>query len=170
MVTSAATDLDDCKKTLLNTATVSADNEDKSALGNNSDDGNIVVNCADVGVEKTPDPDPTTGAKVEVSAGNDAVFTIVVTNKGGITTTGVVLTDQLPKGAIASEILSPRFLVQPYDVAISQESPGDQGHAIYKFRRIVRGRCKLVTDCHNRLQIVRHARRLRHSLADTFDG
>jgi uncharacterized repeat protein (TIGR01451 family) len=48
----------------------------------------------DVQVVKTPDSEAT--APGTVSAGSNAVFTIVVTNNGPITATGVTLTDTLP--------------------------------------------------------------------------
>lgn len=72
---------------LPNTASADASNDDEV-----SDSGEITVSCADVTVDKTPDGG-------EVSAGDDAAFTIVVTNLSATTNaTGVLLSDDLPDG------------------------------------------------------------------------
>jgi uncharacterized repeat protein (TIGR01451 family) len=59
--------------------------------GTDTDPGQITVLCPDVTVAKTPDGG-------EVNAGETATFTIVVTNLGPGTATGVTLTDNLPAG------------------------------------------------------------------------
>jgi uncharacterized repeat protein (TIGR01451 family) len=83
-----------------NTANVTATNEDASKLANNSDHGDVVVQCPDVKVVKTPDSEAT--APGTVKAGDNAVFTIVVTNLGPGTATAVTLTDVLPGGTSLS--------------------------------------------------------------------
>jgi uncharacterized repeat protein (TIGR01451 family)/fimbrial isopeptide formation D2 family protein len=75
-----------------NTATVSATNEPSSAQGNNSDDGDVTVLCADIEIVKTADADT-------VSAGDQIGFDIVVTNAGDGVATGVHVTDTLPTDA-----------------------------------------------------------------------
>jgi uncharacterized repeat protein (TIGR01451 family)/fimbrial isopeptide formation D2 family protein len=87
---SGVTDAADCGN-LPNTVTVSAVNEPASAAGNNTDDATIVVNCPDVAVEKTADVTP-------ISAGENAAFTITVSNIGAGTATNVTLNDTLPGG------------------------------------------------------------------------
>lgn len=82
---------DDCGL-VNNTATVSADNDSDST--NNNDDGDITINCPDVRVEKTPE----TGT---VDAGQDAVFTIVVTNLGPGQSDIVTLSDTLPNAGLS---------------------------------------------------------------------
>ena len=61
--------------------------------GTDTDPGQVTVLCPDVKVEKTPD-----GGTVQ--AGATATFTIVVTNLGPGTATGVTLTDNLPAGYV----------------------------------------------------------------------
>jgi len=61
---------------------------------NDGDDhasASVVVNCPDLKVEKTPD-------NGTVQAGQNATFTIVVTNLGPGTATGATLSDNLPAG------------------------------------------------------------------------
>jgi uncharacterized repeat protein (TIGR01451 family) len=102
----AATTTADCTRTgtvtgdIDNTASVSATNEDQTALGNNSDHGDVHVACSDIKVVKTPDSE-STGAGT-VTAGSNAVFTIVTTNIGSITATAVTMTDVLPGPATRS--------------------------------------------------------------------
>lgn len=75
-----------------NTASASASNELEADEDNNSDDGSITVSCADVTVEKT-------AADEIISAGEDASFSIVVTNLSQTASaTDVELTDELPDG------------------------------------------------------------------------
>jgi uncharacterized repeat protein (TIGR01451 family) len=74
-----------------NTATATAANEAAADSGNNSDDGDIAVNCPDITVEKTPDA----GA---VSAGEKASFSMTVTNLGPGLARDVMLSDTLPGG------------------------------------------------------------------------
>jgi uncharacterized repeat protein (TIGR01451 family) len=76
----------------LNTATVTADGEAASNLGNNTAGPvTIQINCPDVLVTKT--------ASVEtVAAGEDAVFDITVTNLGPGIASNVTLSDSLPNG------------------------------------------------------------------------
>ena len=62
--------------------------------GTGSDDASITVNCPDVKVEKTPDGST-------INAGQDAVFTIVVTNLGPGPATNVTLTDVLPDSGLS---------------------------------------------------------------------
>ena len=84
------TDPADCG-TLPNTVNVSAANEPESAIGNNSSSAQIVVNCPDVTVDKTADNSP-------ISAGENAAFTITVTNLGPGLAADVTLDDTLPAG------------------------------------------------------------------------
>ncbi len=79
-----------------NTATVAAGNEAEADTGNNSDNDSVTVNCPDIKVVKTADNSP-------ISAGDDASFTITVTNLGPGTATGVTLSDDLPSGIVWSE-------------------------------------------------------------------
>ena len=72
--------------TIDNTATVDATNDDPA-----SNPASVVVQCPDVSVEKSPN-------NGTVNAGQNAVFTIVVTNGGPGPATGVTLTDTLPTG------------------------------------------------------------------------
>ena len=72
--------------TIDNTATVSASNDDPA-----SNPASVAVQCPDVSVEKSPNSGT-------VNAGQNAVFTIVVTNGGPGPATGVTLTDTLPSG------------------------------------------------------------------------
>ena len=91
----ATTNGDQCPS-ISNTATVSSNNDDDP--GNNTDSAIITVNCdPDVAVTKT-------AKRTKVSAGEDAVYNIVVTATGTFSTTGagnstkVTLTDTLPDG------------------------------------------------------------------------
>jgi len=74
-----------------NHASATASNEAESAGGNNKDSGSITVACPDVKVEKTADNDP-------INPGEDAKFTIQVSNAGPGDAYGVELTDNLPSG------------------------------------------------------------------------
>ena len=73
-----------------NTASATATNEPSGALGNNSDDGDVTVRCADIDIEKTADP------AGPVSAGDGIGFDIVVSNLGDGIATGVSVSDELP--------------------------------------------------------------------------
>ncbi|HEX9694839.1 MAG TPA: hypothetical protein VGB64_00830 [Actinomycetota bacterium] len=86
------TDFDDCGLHD-NEATVGASNEPSSALVNNSAGPvAIVVNCADIDIDKTPDAPA-------VSAGQPIGFTLTITNHGSGSAFGVVVTDVLPAAA-----------------------------------------------------------------------
>jgi uncharacterized repeat protein (TIGR01451 family) len=74
-----------------NTANVSATNETGSTE-DNSDSVTVNVNCA-VNLAITKDADPTT-----VSPGGAVTFTIVASNTGNSTATGVHVTDSVPAG------------------------------------------------------------------------
>ncbi len=87
---SGLTDATDCG-TLTNTATVSADNEAPGSGQDNTSTATITVNCPDVTVVKTAD-------QGTINAGDTASFTIVVSNDGAGTATGVTLNDPLPAG------------------------------------------------------------------------
>ena len=80
-----------------NTANVSANND--NTPGNNSDNGQITVNCPDVSVAKTPDAGT-------VNAGSPAVFSILVTNHGPGSASNVTLHDDLPNGGLNWSIQS----------------------------------------------------------------
>lgn len=81
----SATAKGDCG-TIDNTATVSASNDDSVSNG-----ATVTVQCPDVSVVKTPH-------NGTVNAGQNAVFTIVVTNAGPGSATNVTLNDPLPAG------------------------------------------------------------------------
>ncbi|MFL5725157.1 MAG: isopeptide-forming domain-containing fimbrial protein [Chloroflexota bacterium] len=105
-----AVDGGDCGP-LPNLVTVSASNEPAGATGNNSDDATIVVECADVSVEKTADVTP-------ISAGETAAFSITVTNNGPDTAVNVVLDDTLPAGvawAVSNVTLNGSTISNPCD-------------------------------------------------------
>jgi uncharacterized repeat protein (TIGR01451 family)/fimbrial isopeptide formation D2 family protein len=87
---SGTTDSADCG-TVSNTASVTTTND-----GSDQATANVVVNCPDVTVEKTPDGGT-------VNAGSTAQFTIEVTNLGPGVATDVTLTDNLPAGIDWSE-------------------------------------------------------------------
>ena len=86
------TDAADCA-TIPNTVTVDATNEsnDQSVTDDNSASAQVVVNCPDLQVVKTA-VDPS------ISAGEEAAFSIVITNIGAGTAYDVSLTDTLPGG------------------------------------------------------------------------
>ncbi len=63
--------------------------------GSDADAGQITVRCPDVKVEKTPDEGDSGN---DVDAGDQATFTIKVTNLGPAQATGVTLNDTLPAG------------------------------------------------------------------------
>src|SRR5262249_33966759 len=77
--------------TLTNTVTASASNEPSDVLGNNTATADIVVNCPDLVVTKVPD-------RSVISAGEQAGFTITVTNLGPGDAFDVSLIDLLPPG------------------------------------------------------------------------
>jgi uncharacterized repeat protein (TIGR01451 family) len=82
-----------------NTATVAAQNENPQGTAPNSASDTVVVLCADVSVEKSPN------AGV-VQAGDTATFTIVVTNSGD-GSSNVSFDDQLPDGGLDWSTLTP---------------------------------------------------------------
>jgi uncharacterized repeat protein (TIGR01451 family) len=73
--------------TLENTVNVSATNEGQNTA-NNTANASIVVNCPDISVTKE--------GNGTITAGGIAEFTMVITNNGPGTATGVGLTDNLP--------------------------------------------------------------------------
>jgi uncharacterized repeat protein (TIGR01451 family)/fimbrial isopeptide formation D2 family protein len=75
-----------------NTATVAVANEPVGNQGNNSDDATVVVDCPDLQVVKS-------AVRTPISAGDEAVFTITVTNVGPGTAYEVTLHDVLPGSA-----------------------------------------------------------------------
>jgi uncharacterized repeat protein (TIGR01451 family) len=77
---------------ITNTASVAA-NEDDNHPANNTESETTTVNAAaDLAVTKTDAPDP-------AQVGQNLTYTIVVTNNGPQTATGVTAIDQLPKNA-----------------------------------------------------------------------
>lgn len=84
------TDAADCG-ILTNTVTVSATNEHEEHLSNNTATAQIVVECPDVAVVKTADADT-------INAGDQAGFTITVTNTGAGNAYDVSFDDTLPGG------------------------------------------------------------------------
>jgi uncharacterized repeat protein (TIGR01451 family) len=76
---------------LPNLASATASNEADEDTDNNSDDATIVVECPDVVVEKNAGATP-------IQVGEDAVFTITVSNEGEGTAVDVILVDELPAG------------------------------------------------------------------------
>ena len=76
---------------LPNIASATASNEGAGDLGNNSDDATIVVECPDVVVVKDAVTTP-------IQVGEDAVFSITVSNAGNGTAVDVLLVDDLPVG------------------------------------------------------------------------
>lgn len=83
------TDAADCG-TIPNTATVGAANEAAAQTGNNSSSDSVVVQCPDLGIVKD--------GNGPLSAGEEASFTITVTNHGSGIARDVTLTDTLPAG------------------------------------------------------------------------
>ena len=81
------TDSGDCAG-LINRVVVGATNEVPGA--NNTDGANIAVFCPDISVRKD--------GNGPISAGDDAVFTIVVTNNGPGVAHNVTVDDDLPPG------------------------------------------------------------------------
>ena len=85
---SAPTDAADCSTTAYtNHATADADNHAEV-----SNDGDVTIVCADVGVQKS--------GNGPLDAGDTAIFTIVVTASGNADSTNVTLTDDLPAGVV----------------------------------------------------------------------
>jgi uncharacterized repeat protein (TIGR01451 family)/fimbrial isopeptide formation D2 family protein len=74
-----------------NTALVSATNEAESANDDNQSSHTITVDCPNLQIVKTADADT-------ISAGDEAAYTIVVTNHGPGAATNVHLDEQLPSG------------------------------------------------------------------------
>jgi uncharacterized repeat protein (TIGR01451 family) len=77
----------DCAGPLENTATIDSDFTEPVT----SNTADVVVNCSDLTVTKTAGTDV-------INAGEDASFTITVTNNGDGTAFGVTATDNLPAG------------------------------------------------------------------------
>ncbi|HEX6867388.1 MAG TPA: hypothetical protein VF119_01220, partial [Candidatus Limnocylindrales bacterium] len=88
---SKTSDADDCDA-IRNEVTVGASNEPTGATGNNDDDATIVVDCPDLTVDKD--------GHGPVSAGENAVFTITVTNLGPGVAFDATLDDDLPAGIV----------------------------------------------------------------------
>ena len=88
------TDATDCG-TIPNTATVGATNEAAAQTGNNSSSDSVVVQCPDLEIVKD--------GNGPISAGQEAVFTITVTNHGPGLAKAVTLTDTLPTGVAWTE-------------------------------------------------------------------
>lgn len=85
---SGTTDTGECGN-VENTATVGSTNERQSDQGNNSSTDDVDVSCPDVQIEKD-------GNGI-ISAGDDAIFTLTVTNNDqNATATDVTVEDQLP--------------------------------------------------------------------------
>jgi uncharacterized repeat protein (TIGR01451 family) len=74
---------------LTNTATIAADNEDPNFGSDNSATATITVQCPDLTITKVAD-------KGSVSAGDQAGYTLTVTNNGPGKAFDVVLNDTLP--------------------------------------------------------------------------
>jgi uncharacterized repeat protein (TIGR01451 family) len=93
---------------IVNSADVSASNEDGEAAGNNA--SNEVSNHVACDEPAPSDPQPSAGPDLQVSKGSDAggilhegddvLYTITVTNAGNEVATGVELLDVLPPGAV----------------------------------------------------------------------
>jgi len=79
---------DDCGE-IPNTATVAAENEPQADQNDNEDSATIVVNCADVHVVKD-------AVDSTITAGDQACFSMTVSNDGAGTATNVTLDDTLP--------------------------------------------------------------------------
>lgn len=91
----------DAPETLTNTASVGSTettNGFEPDLTNNTDDESTSVTPAiDLAIVKTDSADP-------VNAGNDLVYTLVITNNGPSTATDVSLTDTLPAGVTFTNV------------------------------------------------------------------
>ncbi|WP_436793410.1 DUF7507 domain-containing protein [Actinospongicola halichondriae] len=85
---SGTTDTGECGN-VENTATVASTNELDAATQNNSSTDDVDVSCPDVQIEKT--------GNGTINAGDDAIFTLTVTNNDqSATATDVTVSDQLP--------------------------------------------------------------------------
>jgi uncharacterized repeat protein (TIGR01451 family) len=122
-----------------NTVTVSATGDIDTS--NNSDNGQITVNCPDVSVVKTPDGEA--GPPGTIPSGSNATFTMTVTNNGPGSASNVTLGDNLPNsglnwsessdpanactvsGAVGSQVLSCNFGTLPQGAtrSVSVTSP-----------------------------------------------
>ena len=87
---SSPTDAADCG-VVNNTASVATTND-----GSDQSSASVTIQCPDVSVVKTADKSP-------INAGETAAFTIVVSNAGPGTATGVTLNDPLPAGVAWGE-------------------------------------------------------------------
>ena len=87
---SGQTSTEDCGN-LPNLATVAASNEAEQAMGNNSDDATIVVECASISLVKTAG-NAADGATYVTEPG-DVLFTYVVTNTGTADLENIALVD-----------------------------------------------------------------------------
>ena len=107
---SKASDAADCDA-IPNTVTVAATNEPAGTDGNTSQ-ATIVVNCPDLEIVKD--------GNGPISAGEDAVFTITVTNHGPGVAYDVALEDELPAG-IVWELGGPNAGLCSIDTAVDPD-------------------------------------------------
>jgi len=77
--------------TLTNTASVTANELDTVPANNTDSDSTPILRRADLRIVKSESGDP-------IAAGSPLVYTLIVTNDGPSTATGVVVTDALPSG------------------------------------------------------------------------
>ena len=77
--------------TVINNASVTGDQFDINASNNATNEPTTVTPVVDLSITKTDNPDP-------VDSGATLAYTVVVTNNGPSTATGVVMTDTLPAG------------------------------------------------------------------------
>jgi uncharacterized repeat protein (TIGR01451 family) len=77
--------------TVINNASVTGDQFDVDASNNTTNEPTTVTPVVDLSITKTDNPDP-------VDSGATLAYTVVVTNNGPSTATGVVMTDTLPAG------------------------------------------------------------------------
>ncbi len=77
--------------TVINNASITGDQFDVDASNNTTNEPTTVTPVVDLSITKSDNPDP-------VDSGATLAYTIVVTNNGPSTATGVVMTDTLPAG------------------------------------------------------------------------